>query len=362
MSFTSFRPSGLGRLSIPPWTIHIVCYFLLNCIPWVVALQSRNSLPPETWELAKNDAEIEALRSRFNGIIVDREATPAAFLPGWPEATYAVLLAMFSQMRMGISHDRDGNRREEARELVPHPYQNYEEEEGEIDAPRRQRLEGQGDDWFHGPLTTIQIIFTALISIAWTISFVLTQIYKDAAGWNSVVAWGYPLWIGLQMLKRKYVSAYFVLLFSAFQYGASLTTIIQRWKGTIGTLAYHVTNTHSCTPHSSLSFLTSGIRSRAFKIMQTTNFAYASMMAPGLIAIVMDVEVDGGNTSRYMVSLFITCGPVVYEIIYMALIASKGTPVVISGNCMLVELSPRFGYFDSDVVFHWKLLMAITGL
>lgn len=34
----------------------------------------------------------------------------------------------------------------------------------------------------------------------------------------------------------------------------------------------------------------------------------------------------------------------------MALIASKGTPVAISGTCLLVELWPRFGYFDSDIV------------
>lgn len=85
-------------------------------------------------------------------------------------------------------------------------------------------------------------------------------------------------------------------------------------------------------------------------------------MIPMIIATTMGNEDIDGNASRYMVSLLITCGPVVYEIIYLALIASKGTPVVISETCLLVELSPRFGYFDSDIVFHWKLLMAITGL
>jgi hypothetical protein len=355
MSLLSLRRVNFGRSLIPTWSIHIVYYLLLTCVPWVFAWQTRETLPPETWELAKNQTEIEALRVKFGGIIVDREATPAAFLPGWPEATYVVLLAMFSQMRLGAAVTL-GN--EEARELVPHPYTSQEESS----AVRRRHLADTEDDWFHGPLTMIQIIFTSFVSIAWTVSFILTEVYTDKAGWTSVVAWGFPLWIGLQMVKRKYSSGYCIVVFTAFQWGASLTTIIQRWKGTIGTIAYIITDSHSCQPHSSFSFLTAGIRTRAFKIMQTTNFAYATMMIPILIGAVFDGKDHAGYASRYVVSLFITCGPVVYEIIYMALIASKGTPVVISGNCMLVELSPRFGYFDSEIVFHWKLLMAITGL
>jgi len=350
-----------GSFSLPSWSVHLIYYVLLTGIPWAAALGTRETLPPETWELAKNDTEVEALRVKFGGIIVDREVTPAAFLPGWPEAAYAVLLAMIGSIRgEAMEGNATGNRkREESVELMgPHtPYTNWDDEEHAI--RRREHVE---KDWFHGPLTTIQIVITCLVSIAWTISFVLTEMYRDTAGWNSVVAWGFPLWIGLQMVKREYIFGYFVLVFTAFQWGASLTTIIQRWRGTIGTLAYIITNSHSCVPHSSLSFLTAGIRSRAFKIMQTTNFVYASLMMPTVIGTTMGDEDKDGHASRYMVSLLITCGPVVYEIIYLALIASKGTPVVITGTCMLVELSPRFGYFDSDVVFHWKLLMAITGL
>jgi len=363
MCLPCIRRIRLGRPRIPAWGLHLLYYLLLTCVPWVVGLQYRDSLPPETWELAKNETDIEALRVKFGGIIVDSQATPAAFLPGWPEATYAVLLAMFGMLRMGVSEikaDPARAREEEVELMANRYYSNYIEEH----AGRRADYHAAPEkgDWFHGPLTTIQIIIATLMSIAWTVSFVLTQLDRDTAGWNSVVGWGFPLWIGLQMVKREYLSGYFVLLFTAFQWGASLTTIIQRWLGTIGTVAYVITNTNSCQPYSTLSFLTAGIRSRAFRIMQTTNFAYASSMIPLVITSALDVSDKDGVASKYMVTLLITCGPVVYEIIYMALIASKGTPVVISGTCMLVELSPRFGFFDSDIEFHWKLLMAITGL
>jgi len=48
-------------------------------------------------------------------------------------------------------------------------------------------------------------------------------------------------------------------------------------------------------------------------------------------------------------------------LVYEVLIAAKGTPVVISGNCMLVELDPRFGFYDSEIDTWWKLLISLGG-
>jgi hypothetical protein len=48
-------------------------------------------------------------------------------------------------------------------------------------------------------------------------------------------------------------------------------------------------------------------------------------------------------------------------LVYEVLIAVKGTPVVISGNCMLVELDPRFGFYDSEIDTWWKLLISLGG-
>ena len=56
--------------------------------------------------------------------------------------------------------------------------------------------------------------------------------------------------------------------------------------------------------------------------------------------------------------LFLLYVPVlVYEIV----IASLGRPVVISGNCMLVELDPKFGFLDFEIETWWKVLTGITG-
>lgn len=262
------------NLSLPSWSIHLLWYILLKGLPWTIALSTRDDkLPPETWELAKNETEIESLRVKFGGIIVDREATPAAFLPGWPEAAYAVLLAMIGSMcGFQAAEGRRLHRpREESVQLMNHnstQYTNWDDEEqqrqqnGIWTRPRRgTHIDSTERDWFHGPLTTIQIIITCFISIAWTVSFVLTELYRDTADWNSVVAWGFPPWIGLQMMKRNYISGYFILLFTLFQWSASLTTLIQRWQGKIWSIVYIITNSHSCIPHStSFVYLTTGIR------------------------------------------------------------------------------------------------------
>ena len=49
-------------------------------------------------------------------------------------------------------------------------------------------------------------------------------------------------------------------------------------------------------------------------------------------------------------------------IVYEAVIANKGAPVVISGNCMLIELDPRFGFLDSEIEAWWKVLVGFGGL
>lgn len=42
---------------------------------------------------------------------------------------------------------------------------------------------------------------------------------------------------------------------------------------------------------------------------------------------------------------FLVFPVLVYEIV----VATKGRPVVISGNCMLVELDPKWGFYDSEI-------------
>lgn len=48
-------------------------------------------------------------------------------------------------------------------------------------------------------------------------------------------------------------------------------------------------------------------------------------------------------------------------LVYEFVIAGKGRPVVISGNCMLVELDPKLGFLDAEIESWWKALSGITG-
>ena len=48
--------------------------------------------------------------------------------------------------------------------------------------------------------------------------------------------------------------------------------------------------------------------------------------------------------------------------IYGGVIATRGVPVAISGDCMLVELSPRFGFLDSsEIDLWWRVLVGAVG-
>ena len=49
-------------------------------------------------------------------------------------------------------------------------------------------------------------------------------------------------------------------------------------------------------------------------------------------------------------------------LIYEVIIANKGRPVVISGNCMLVELDPKWGFLETEIPSYWKAFVGITGL
>ena len=130
---------------------------------------------------------------------------------------------------------------------------------------------------------------------------------------------------------------------------------------------YSITELNGCTPYDdSTDYLIQGIRSRTFHILQTTNFVSASLMMGSLAALIFDDPVDRGHPDdRGKFSKFIAFmggGLIVYEIIYLGIICCKGSTAIISGNCLLVELCPWFGLFDSEISHWWKNLMAVTGL
>lgn len=53
--------------------------------------------------------------------------------------------------------------------------------------------------------------------------------------------------------------------------------------------------------------------------------------------------------------------PALAELIMTAIVATKGTPIVVSGNCLLVELNPSKGFLDSPVSTRWKVFAYFMG-
>jgi len=48
-------------------------------------------------------------------------------------------------------------------------------------------------------------------------------------------------------------------------------------------------------------------------------------------------------------------------LIYTSAISTHGMPVVVSGNCMLVETSPRFGFYDARIETWWVVIVGFVG-
>ena len=163
--------------------------------------------------------------------------------------------------------------------------------------------------------------------------------------------------------------AYPFFLVWAFQGAGTWAILIQRWKGIVGSVAYLISDTNGCTPYDALSYLEQGARSSAFKVIQTVEVVYAALVLSGLsFSATWSFYTSGVRNApgthkeiRGFVAgmLLLIHIPV---LIYQSIIAVKGRPVVISGNCMLVELDPRWGFYDSQIENWWKVFVTITGL
>jgi hypothetical protein len=267
------------------------------------------TLPLHYWQLAKHKEDIEKFRLKYNLTIVSSEAKEAALMPGWPQAFVQYIFVA--------------------------PPISFSSTTTEI-------VNGQVVYQSRSPGVIILMFASPVLFVAWTVSFGLTQASKIGAGWISVLGW----------------SAWFSLVFEGFgpfaiptllfQWAASLTIIIQRWRGTIGTVAYQIVDLHGCTPHDGLSYLERGARSHTYKIFQSVSFSCAV-----LFAALSSGDSGSFNKALAMVALA--------ELILDCVVATHGTPIVVSGNCLLVELSPRLGFLDSSISTPWKSLTSFMG-
>jgi hypothetical protein len=156
--------------------------------------------------------------------------------------------------------------------------------------------------------------------------------------------------------------ALFILI--KWQIIGSMVILGQRWSSPgIGTIAYNITDANGCRSFNGLEFLEQGARSRPFRIIQTIQFVWSYIvMFLGILAGCAGNGEEGKHRATILVFAGTTVLINIPLLIYEGLIAGKGMPVKISGNCMLVELDPRLGFLDTQIDSWWKALSSIGGL
>lgn len=284
-------------------------------------------LPPHYWRLAKNQNEIDEFQEKYNLTLVTSIPQDAALLPGWPQALLQYLLVnpvINLSYSSSVTHTSEFTRNG----VVTSYSHSY--------------------GWDLGIWDVLQYLVAPPCFIAWIISFARIQnSERSTAGWVSILGWG--TWICFAFDMRMPLISYPALILALFQWCSSLAIIVQRWTRSIGTVAYLVTDLHGCTPHEGLTYLQGGIRSRPYRIIQLTTFLTTTVWA-FLCGQNVKSSINGG------ISLVGFA-----ELVYSCVVATKGMPIVVSGDCFLVELSPRLGYLDSSISTSWKVLSGFMG-
>lgn len=293
-----------------------------------VALGDSNitNVSPERYELCKSETDIKTLQHKYGLILVSSTPTKAAMHPGWPETLISMVTAFIAVWTATSAWT-----------YIP-------------------RFSNDDANGIFGAI--FPVVLSVIISCAWVVSFVFIQLAKETGGWLSVLSWMLSLVLIVQASEIRINNPrplvyWIALLFTGFQLAGSLIVISQRWAGTVGTVAYVISDDNSCNPHNGFAYLEQGARSRAFRIIQTTQLIY-SILIRLFIGTLSSYTIR--NPDEYIMSqrrewrgaiylkgevvkyLIYICLPV---IIYDIIIAAMGRPVVISGNCMLVELDPK---------------------
>lgn len=307
--------------------------FALSIVP-IISGQSTDQLSSNRYEVCRTSADIQALQETYNLTIVSSSPTKAAMHPGWPETMISMFVLIISLYSL----------------------RNVDEESN-----------GSWQDVLH----TAVIAYAFVTSICWTISFASAERSKATGGWVSCLAPVTSLnagWVAMRRGGNTDIGRFlgFVVFFlSIFQYIAAYVIMAQRNNGTVGNIAYLVTELNGCSPiNGTTAYLEQGARTKAFSLIQSLEVTYTTIVFLFACCIVFGGGESDDCSAKTMnlnmaVWLFILYLPI---LLYEIVIAAKGTPVIISGNCMLVELDPNLGFLDSEIATWWKCLIGITGL
>ncbi|KAK2761219.1 hypothetical protein FQN54_001741 [Arachnomyces sp. PD_36] len=267
------------------------------------------TLPLHHWQLAKGPRDIEHFCQKYNLTLVSSEPQEAALMPSWPQAfAQYIFIAPPMSFHFSKSHTQNGN-------II-----------------------------YKSPSfgTTLMKFASPFLFAGWTVSFGITQASKETAGWLSVLglsSWGCLMFDGFGR---------FAVLPLLFQFTASLTIIIQRWRGAVGAVAYRIMDLHGCVPHAGLVYLQQGARSHTYKIFQSVSFKCAAFF-------IVACGENTGALNGWLAAITLA------ELSFNIVVATRGTAMVVSGDCLLVELSPRLGFLDSDASTPWKILTSFMG-
>jgi hypothetical protein len=280
------------------------------------------SLPPHHWQLAKSASDIEAYREKYNLTYVSASPQEAALMPGWPQALVQyILIAPPVNIWYGRTESATTSSSNDGVHVTSYT---------------------QMKNSMLSPFLLLQIIFSPFIFVAWVVGFALSQHQRQTAGWMSVLGWA--TWFELMHVAfGKWAIPALV-----FQWPASLALVAQRWAGGLGDVAYQIDDLNGCTPVDGLAYLQQGARSQSFKIVQAVTFPIST-------AFLLYSLKEPKNFNQ-LIAL-----PALAELIYTAVIASQGTPLVVSGNCLLAELNPNKGFLDSEISTRWKVLASFMG-
>jgi len=346
---------------------------------------------PERWELCKTESDIRALQEQDGLIRVAAVPTKAAMHPEWPETSISLFLNAASLATWYFHSDPpQPDRASQAESSLVSTVPEQASSGPASDPPnneKKRRLKQCLIKWWH--VTVYGLV--AISCVAWTIQFAKIQQSRPTGGWLSALAFMtitvlVPTPMNLLTKRRGQVMMVAIFLVSTFQFVGSIIVLVQRWKGTVGTIAYSIANVNGCVPYNGLEYLQQGVRAKDFRIIQVAELGW--QMIYGLIGIFIFVPCylktfpdDDSNSDREeeemiaidaqwpkwmkrirgisaVMNLLIYIPVLVYEIV----IATKGMPVVISGSCMLVELDPKLGFYNSQIEAWWKALTGLAGM
>ncbi|KAK5654612.1 hypothetical protein OQA88_7242 [Cercophora sp. LCS_1] len=353
----------------------LAAFWLVALFPaWIEAQQNNNATTtnlPEQYRLCEKDIDVAILQKNYALIRVDAIPTHAAMHPGW-STVLATLIINFGVYLWGKFTE-------------------------------------------HGVYLNrfISFILPFGITVLWFATFIIAQTNYTSAGWISaslttmmallatMVDWFIAVFVwGDSRRTQSSASRWPVVVVGIFcfvgilEVACVLAAVVQRFMASTeyGSVAYEIADDNGCSPRggdSDFEFLQQGTRSRIFSIIQLVQAVYSVAIVLAMVPfalgrgrrMVKEMMLDTGipnpnafgtlmnylvavrGVARFMqaylpVATLVTGVPL---LLYGAILATRGVPVAVSGNCMLVELSPRFGFMDSEIDLWWRALAGAVG-